>query len=143
MSEHGNFSSFKRGYGGGRLKPDHGNRHYVRRGRGRGGSAANPLDFPAEVNIKKGLDTSKVIEMIPAPPHPSAVEDIPVENVQYVASYNWVDKEQPTIVVPGTSFSSPLERFLSLTVLPMQVPQLCGPGAVSHSPWSPTEANTL
>ena len=53
--------------------------------------------------MKKGLDTSEVIETIPAPPQPSPLDDIPIENVEYVASYNWVDTEQPTIVVPGTS----------------------------------------
>ena len=33
--------------------------------------------------------------------------------MQYVASYNWVDTEQPTIVVPGASFPSPLKRYRS------------------------------
>jgi hypothetical protein len=51
--------------------------------------------------MKRGLDTSKVIETVPAPPRPSALEDVPIENVQYVASYNWVDTDEPTIVVPG------------------------------------------
>jgi hypothetical protein len=116
-SEHGNFSSFTRGYGGGRFRPDYGNRHYVRGGRGRGGgSAGAPLGFPSEADIKKGLDTSKVIETIPPPPRPSALEDVPIENVQYVASYNWVDKEDPTIVVPGTMIPSRLERLSLITV---------------------------
>ena len=101
--DYGNFSSFTRGS----FRPDYGNRHYVRGGRGRGGSSATsratPTNFPSEADIKKGLDTSKVVETIPPPPRPSAVEDVPIENVQYVASYNWVDKEDPTIVVPGTT----------------------------------------
>ncbi|KAF8490623.1 hypothetical protein F5888DRAFT_1097862 [Russula emetica] len=102
-SEYGTFSSSTRGYGGGRARPDAGNRYYFRGGRGRGGgSPATSLSFPPEADIKKGLDTSKIIETIPAPPHPSALEDIPIENVQYVASYNWVDTEQPTLVVPGS-----------------------------------------
>jgi hypothetical protein len=117
-SEHGNFSSFTRGYrGGARFRPDYGNRHYVRGGRGRGdGSAAPPHGFPSEANLKKGLDTSKVIETILAPPRPSALEDVPIENVQYVASYNWVDKEEPTIVVPGTRIPSRLERLSLIAV---------------------------
>ena len=115
-SDFGNFSSFTRGYGGSRARPDYGNRHYVRGGRGRGGgSTATPLNFPPEADIKKGLDTSKVIETIPQPPRPSALEDLPIENVQYVASYNWVDTEQPTIVVPGTSFPFHPERHRSHT----------------------------
>lgn len=116
-SEYGNFSSSTRGYGGGRARPDLGNRYYVRgggRGRG-GGSSPTTLSFPSEVDMKKGLDTSKVIETIPAPPRPSALEHVPIENVQYVASYNWIDTERPTIVVPGTGVlpSSSFERYHS------------------------------
>ena len=107
-----NFSSFTRGYGDGRFKPDYCNRHYIR-GRRVKGSMATPLSFPPDVNIKKGLDTSKIIETIHRPPRHSALKDIPIENVQYVASYNWVDTEQPTIVVPGAIFPSPLERYNS------------------------------
>ncbi|KAH8993052.1 hypothetical protein EDB86DRAFT_1403817 [Lactarius hatsudake] len=32
----------------------------------------------------------------------SLPEDLPIENVKYVASYNWVDTDKPTIVVPGS-----------------------------------------
>jgi hypothetical protein len=118
-NEYGHFSGFTRGYSGGRGGLDRGNRHYVRGGpggRGRGGSnSAASLSFPPEDDIKKGLDTSQVIETILTPAHPSALEDLPIENVEYVASYNWVDTEQPTIVVPGTSVlpSSRLERYHS------------------------------
>jgi hypothetical protein len=115
-SEYGNFPNFTRGYGGGRARPDYSNRYYFRGGRGRGGgSSAASHGIPPETDIKKGLDTSKAIETIPAPPRPSALQDIPIENVQYVASYNWVDTERPTITVPGTSVlpSSRLERYHS------------------------------
>jgi len=117
-----NSPSFTRGYGGGRPIVDHGNRHYVvrggweGRGRGRGaGSSPTSANFPPEVNIKQGLDASKVIETIPAPPRPFALEEVPIENVQYVSSYNWVDAEQRAIVAPGTSAlpSSYLERYRS------------------------------
>jgi hypothetical protein len=112
MSRGGNFSSFtprRRGGGGPRL--DGGNRYYVRGGYGynsrggRGGSSTAP-DIPPEANIREGLNVYKVVETIPQPPHPSPLNDIPIENVQYVASYNWVDAEKPTIVVPGTSVRS-------------------------------------
>lgn len=116
-SKYRKFSSFTRGSGGGRLRPDYQNRHYILGSRGRGGSSsAAPLSFPSEANIKKGLDKSKVISTIPSPPRPSALEDVPIENVQYVASYNWVDKEEPTIVVPGTSFPHP-SRVIWLTAV--------------------------
>jgi hypothetical protein len=100
-SGHGNFT---RGYGGGRARPDYGNRHYLRGGGGVGGGrSAASLNFPPEADIKKGLDTSNVIETIPIPPRPTGVEKVPIENVQYVASYNWVETDHPTIVAPGTS----------------------------------------
>jgi hypothetical protein len=112
--EYRNISSFTRGYGasGGHFKLDYCNSHYVR-GRRVKGSTTTSLSFPPDVNIKKGLDMSRIIETIHPPPRPSVLEDIPIENVQYVASYNWVDAEQPTIVVPGASIPSPLEISLN------------------------------
>jgi hypothetical protein len=59
--------------------------------------------MPEIVNFKEGLDTSRIIETIFPPAHLSAPEHIPIENTRYVASYNWVEGEEPTIVVPGTS----------------------------------------
>ena len=58
-----------------------------------------PQRFPV------GLDTTKIIDTIPAPLHPATPEKFPVENVKYVASYNWIDAEKPTIIVPGKSLS--------------------------------------
>ncbi|KAH9973930.1 hypothetical protein BJV74DRAFT_782643 [Russula compacta] len=99
----GNSSSFSRGRS---LRPDLGNIHYFQRGGrynfrgGRGGGTTH--NFPPEADLKPGLDTSRIIETITHPGHSSVPEDIPIENVQYVTSYNWVDKEKPTIVVPGS-----------------------------------------
>ena len=108
----GTFSPFTRGNASPR--PDFGNRYYVRGGgnnpRGtRGGGSFNRStsgNFPPEADIKEGLDTSRIIETIPSPvtARLSAPEHIPIENTRYVASYNWVPKEEPTIVVPGTGF---------------------------------------
>src|SRR5260221_6235643 len=107
------FSPFTRGNAGPR--PDLGNRFYVRGGgnnpRGtRGGGPHNRStsgNFPPEADIKEGLDTSRIIETIPSPARQAAPEHIPIENTRYVASYNWVPKEEPTIVVPGTGFPPP------------------------------------
>jgi len=105
----GTFSPFTRGNASPR--PDFGNRYYVRGGGGnnpRGTRGGGPFTrstsgyFPPEADIKEGLDTSKIIETIPSPPRQSAPEHIPIENTRYVASYNWVAKEEPTIVVPGS-----------------------------------------
>src|SRR6266702_7185929 len=110
------FSSFtgSAARGGGRNRPDHANSHYIRSSRGgRGGATTRPArDTLPEVNVKVGLDTSKIIETIPQPTRASAPEDFPIENVNYVASYNWIDTEKPTIVVPGaTHFPSYNTKF--------------------------------
>ncbi|KAH8993065.1 hypothetical protein EDB86DRAFT_3244229 [Lactarius hatsudake] len=57
---------------GGRLRPDNGNRFYLQGSRGRGGA------------------------------RPKVPEYFPIDNVKYVASYNWVEAEKPTMVVPGS-----------------------------------------
>src|SRR6266702_1207530 len=89
----------------GHLRPDYGNRFYFCGSRGRwGGSAARPAhNFPLEPDLKEGLDTTKIVETIPTPTRPTAPEDFPIDNVKYIASYNWIDAEKPTIVVPGTT----------------------------------------
>ena len=104
----GNFSSFTRGHAGPR--PDAGNRYYVRGGSNPRGTRGGPfnrstsISSPPGADIKEGLDTSKIIETVPLPARLSAPEHIPIENTRYVASYNWAEKEEPTIVVPGTAF---------------------------------------
>jgi hypothetical protein len=95
------------------LKPDSGNRYYVRdgptlRGAKRGGARATPPDVPPEADIKQGLDISKVIETIAVPADPATPKGVSIENVKYVASYNWVDTEKPTIIVPGQGFTTPV-----------------------------------
>lgn len=99
------YSRSSAGSGGSRNRTDIGNNHYVRSSRGgRGGATARPAhDALPEADIKEGLDTTKVIETIPQPTRPSAPEGFPIENVKYVASYNWVDADKPTIAVPGAA----------------------------------------
>ena len=132
-----NFTSTRgrgRGRGrGGRLRPDQGNRFYYRGSRGRGGSSAadRPApNVPPEPDLRGGLDTTKIIDTIPAPTRHAAT-DFPIKNVKYVASYNWVDAEKPTIIVPGAALPS-LEVFLGITNSPLQDHQLYGPSGQSH-----------
>ncbi|KAN0139682.1 hypothetical protein V8E53_002344 [Lactarius tabidus] len=90
---------------GGRLRPDHGNRFYFQGSRGRGGGSAAARfapDGPPEPDLKEGLDATKIIDTILAPARPKAPKDFPIDNVKYVASYNWVDAEKPTMIVPGS-----------------------------------------
>lgn len=78
----------------------------------RGGTStrATILNFIPKAHINENLDTSKIIKTIHQPASLSAPEHIPIENTRYVASYNWVDREEPTIVVPGMSHP-PLARL--------------------------------
>ncbi|KAF8272615.1 hypothetical protein EI94DRAFT_1717948 [Lactarius quietus] len=98
-----NFFTSTRGRGGS-FKPDHGNRFYYRGSRGRRGGSATRLasNLPPEPDLKEGLDKTKIIDTIPAPEHHPVPEDFPIDNVKYVASYNWTKAEKPTIIVPGS-----------------------------------------
>lgn len=93
-----------------RSQPDRGNVRTFIRGPGRDNASPKP-DFgnslgtrgggtPTRTNIKESLDTSRIIETITPPARLSAPEHIPIKNTRYVASYNWVEGEEPTIVVP-------------------------------------------
>ncbi|KAI0265693.1 hypothetical protein BC834DRAFT_1033087 [Gloeopeniophorella convolvens] len=79
------------------------------RGRGyhRGGVPAVPKLQPPVLlrDIHEGLDTAQKFEVIPPPETPAGADvpkDIPIKDVKYVASYNWVDAKDPTIAVPGS-----------------------------------------
>ena len=101
---------------GSRLRPDYGNRFYFQGSRGRrGGSSTRPArNFPSEPDLKDGLDTTEIVDTITAPAHPAAPENFPINNVKYVASYNWTDAEKPTIIVPGAVLSFPYVFFSHL-----------------------------
>jgi hypothetical protein len=115
MSSRSNFTSST----GGR-RPDFTNSHYFRSSRGgrggRGGSTTRPAhDVLPEANMKEGLDTTKIVETMSQPTRPTAPEESPIKNVKYVASYNWIDKEKPTIAVPGATYISLLHISPFLT----------------------------
>jgi hypothetical protein len=124
--------------------PDRGNVRTSIRSPGRGNATPKP-DFgncpgargggtPTRANIKDGLDASRIIETITPPARLSAPEHIPIENTRYVASYNWVEGDEPTIVVPGTSVPPEIARSDGRTPSDcMQVRRACGQGASSRS----------
>ncbi|KAI0265703.1 hypothetical protein BC834DRAFT_175025 [Gloeopeniophorella convolvens] len=77
------------------------------RGYYRGGAPAVPKSQPVvpERNIHEGLDMAKKFEVVPLPETPTGTKvpkEIPIKDVKYVASYNWVDAKDPTIAVPGS-----------------------------------------
>ena len=94
---------------GGRNKPNNANNRSSRGGRGgQGGTTSRPAyDALPEADIKEGLDMTMVIETMAQPTRTSAPEKFPIENVKYIASYNWIDEEKPTIAVPGATHSPP------------------------------------
>ena len=101
---------------GDRNRPDPGNRHYFHSSRRREGGSNAGSTFPTEANIKEGLDTSTTIRTISRTTRPSAPEDFPIENVKYISSYNWIDAEKPTIVVPG-AIQSPFKTMSNIKTL--------------------------
>ena len=48
-----------------------------------------------------------VLETIPPPVLEGSERDIEPEDLVYIGSYNWVDSQQPTIVVPGQRIPQP------------------------------------
>lgn len=51
-------------------------------------------------NITSGL-LRNVLETLSLPILEGSEEDIVLEDLLYIGSYNWVDSVRPTIVVPG------------------------------------------
>ncbi len=87
------------------------------RGRGRGGARAtvgDPTPNPRE--LTRGLATSPIQTL--DKPRIVTEEEIKVDEVAYLGSYNWIEAEKPTILVPGMSepirMSSALLRDLVL-----------------------------
>jgi hypothetical protein len=78
-----------------------------RRGRGRGGRA--PLFAKTREPIKPDLEKHPlgdlVMEFRSSDLSLKPIDLAEISNCQYVASYNWLNDEVPTIVVPG-NFSS-------------------------------------
>jgi hypothetical protein len=117
---------------GGRLRPDLGNRFYFR-GKGGASTTRPALNSPPEPELKKGLDTTRSLGVITAPARPAAPDHFPIENVKYVASYNWIDAEKPTIVVPGAMLSLRYVFVLISVINSLQVRQPYGLSVRSHS----------
>ena len=58
-----------------------------------------------------------VLKSIPKPEAIPAELDVEISDVQYLASYNWIDAKTPTIVVPG-SFASICRWYICTEILP-------------------------
>ena len=52
----------------------------------------------------------------------SKINDTAITNLEYVASYNWTESEEPTIIVPGTHLRPSVERGLTAE----QAARACG-----------------
>lgn len=50
--------------------------------------------------LTRGL-SSPWLETLPRPPSEELGEDIELKELKYIGSYNWVESENPTIIVPG------------------------------------------
>ena len=69
------------------------------------GHAIDYARLPPDRNLMEGL-SSTVIRTLTKPvvAVKSGDESIKPKHLEYVASYNWVDEPQPTIIVPGMCF---------------------------------------
>lgn len=100
MSTPQNSPSPSRGRGRGRFNswPNRGRAFYRGRAhspfRGRGGG-----NIPPDRDILSGLVPRALKTIDPA--ETAAMSDIAIHDLQYLASYNWDNKEDPTIIVPG------------------------------------------
>ena len=71
-------------------------------------SSGHAIDYtrlPPDRNLMEGL-SSTVIRTLTRPvvAMKSSDESIKPKHLKYVASYNWVDESQPTIIIPGMYF---------------------------------------
>ena len=74
------------------------------------------MSLPASRSIKDGL--LERVQTIARPP-PSVITTAPaveIKNVEYIGSYNWLDRKLPTIIVPGVSYYLYLREREELSV---------------------------
>ncbi|KAF5382621.1 hypothetical protein D9615_002760 [Tricholomella constricta] len=71
------------------------------RGRGRTLYAARSPTLPPDRHILEGLSTSPLQTISKLSPK-SSDKELNITELQYVGSYNWVEKPTPTIIVPGS-----------------------------------------
>ncbi|KAI0365689.1 hypothetical protein BV20DRAFT_1027527 [Pilatotrama ljubarskyi] len=78
-------------------------------GRGRSGSYSAQYNtrqtsatLPPDRDLKAGLRPQPLRTLSKPQPATSAGRSIKPENVKYIGSYNWVEEEDPTIIVPGS-----------------------------------------
>ncbi|KAF8073568.1 hypothetical protein FPV67DRAFT_1478431 [Lyophyllum atratum] len=64
-------------------------------------NTAPPLGLAPDRHILEGLSETP-LQTITKPPSGSSDAEVKVTDLQYVGSYNWLDKPTPTIIVPGS-----------------------------------------
>lgn len=82
---------------GSRGRLNHPWRGWNHRGRGEGSSLTEKTDPSASWEIQGVL-----LDTIPTDGLPRAEIASTVSNVEYIASYNWLDGKSPIIMIPGT-----------------------------------------
>ena len=97
MSSHyGNYTSSGSSYRGDRRES---------RGYGYGGHRSESDDnptLPPDRDLMENLNEDVVCTISKPSVESSTAKAVKPENVKYIGSYNWVEEEQPTIIVPGT-----------------------------------------
>lgn len=73
----------------------------------RGWSPVNPVQMPAPDLSQRRL---RLIKMSDSQIDNRRTESLKINDTKYVASYNWVEKANPTIRVPGKSHLSSWQK---------------------------------
>ncbi|KZT22819.1 hypothetical protein NEOLEDRAFT_1097007 [Neolentinus lepideus HHB14362 ss-1] len=78
---------------------------YRSRGRGSGSYPGRGSNRPAPASIPRrdyheGLGTT-ALKVLNKPSTGASAQDVQITNLEYLASYNWVEAQKPTIIVPG------------------------------------------
>ncbi|TFY74199.1 hypothetical protein EWM64_g9814 [Hericium alpestre] len=76
--------------------------------------------LPRDRNIDEGLLTVWPLEMLSRPETEAAAADdeVDIQNTTYLGSYNWVESDEPTIIVPGKYYAQWADRELPFTIAP-------------------------
>ncbi|TFY79676.1 hypothetical protein EWM64_g4340 [Hericium alpestre] len=61
--------------------------------------------IPHDRNMDEGLLTDRPLETLSRPQTEAAAteDEVDIQNMTFLGSYNWVDSEEPTIIVPGSA----------------------------------------
>lgn len=70
------------------------------------------VERPPSPPIGTLLETVRALDLLAVDKSSVSDKIVGIVGCSYVASYNWLDRKDPTIVVPGNTFASPLLNII-------------------------------